>query len=70
VTSRGSSAKKGAASAAGEREMWGDPAPGRGREEGVDLVAAFITLGGGDVEPDESVRVSGLHLPPGSVETV
>lgn len=70
MTSRGSSTKKGAAPAADEQEMWSDLPPGRRREGGLDLVAAFITLGGGDVEADEPVRVSGLHLTSGSVETV
>ncbi|MEU3783456.1 hypothetical protein [Streptomyces sp900129855] len=70
MTSRGSSAKKGAASAADEREMRGDLVPGCRREEGVDLAAAFIVLGGGDVEADEPVKVGGLHLTFGSVETV
>ncbi|MET9965298.1 hypothetical protein ABZZ80_05075 [Streptomyces sp. NPDC006356] len=70
MKARGSSAKKEAASAADEREERDDPAPGQRHEEGIDLEAAFIVLHGGDVEADEPVRVSGLHLPPGSVETV
>ncbi|MGW2965084.1 hypothetical protein ACWDGI_42485 [Streptomyces sp. NPDC001220] len=70
VKACGSSAKKDAASAADEQDMWNDPTPERRREEGIDLAAAFVILGGGDAEADETVKVIGLHLTPGSVETM